>query len=130
MPTKPRDETRQPPEGVFESAYQIWLAGLAALIRTQEEGSKLFETLVKEGEAIEAGSRKTADEAAAQATDTWQRLEQLFQDRLSRSLHRLGVPTRDDVLALSRRIEELQEKLKALNAAKHSGKADPGGTIR
>ena len=34
---------------VRDSAQQIWLAGLGAFSKAQEEGGKVFETLVKEG---------------------------------------------------------------------------------
>ena len=43
----------------MEFAMQIWLAGLGAFVKAQEEGSKLFESLVKEGEAMQARSKKT-----------------------------------------------------------------------
>ena len=41
---------------VKDSAQQIWLAGLGAFSKAQEEGGKVFEALVKEGMTIQ---RKT-----------------------------------------------------------------------
>ena len=38
---------------VRESAQQIWLAGLGAYAKAQEEGNKVFDALVKEGETIQ-----------------------------------------------------------------------------
>src|SRR6202007_2430157 len=43
---------------VMDSAQQIWLAGLGAFAKAQEEGGKLFETLVKDGIALDAKTRK------------------------------------------------------------------------
>lgn len=43
-----------------ESAQQVWLAGVGAFERAQAEGTKLFETLVKEGLSLEQITRKTA----------------------------------------------------------------------
>ena len=45
---------------VKDSAQQIWLAGMGAFGRAQEEGTKLFEGLVKEGMGLEQTMRKFA----------------------------------------------------------------------
>jgi poly(hydroxyalkanoate) granule-associated protein len=112
-----------------ESANQIWLAGLGALARARQEGGKLFEALIKEGEEIETLTRKTADDMLAQmkskvetvrgrATDKIDRLEQAFQDRVARALGRLGVPTNDDFQEIARRIEALSDSLRQLSSKK------------
>ena len=90
-----------------ESAQQIWLAGVGAFGRAQAEGTKLFEGLVKEGLNLEQTARKFAggrtdvvrdvvenrvDQARERATDTWDRLEKVFEDRVQRALTKLGVP--------------------------------------
>ena len=51
---------------VKESAQQIWLAGLGAFAKAQEEGGKVFDALVKEGESIQSKTRKMTDERIAQ----------------------------------------------------------------
>jgi len=56
---------KQLTQTVKESAQQIWLAGLGAFSKTQEEGTKVFDALVKEGEAIQKKTRKTADDKIA-----------------------------------------------------------------
>jgi poly(hydroxyalkanoate) granule-associated protein len=103
---------------VKDSANQIWLAGLGAFAKAQEEGSKLFESLVKEGEEIESRTKKAAEDKVEMAknktSDTWDKLEQVFEERVSRALSRLGVPTNDDIQSLSKRIEELNENIKEL----------------
>ena len=43
-----------------DSAQQVWLAGIGAFQRAQQEGSKLFDALVKEGASFEAVTRKLA----------------------------------------------------------------------
>lgn len=107
---------------VRESAQQIWLAGLGAFSKTQEEGAKVFEALVKEGRNLESRTRKLAEsrvgevsakmgkaatQASSRATATWDKLEQVFEDRVARALNRLGVPTSKDIHALGKRVEEL-----------------------
>jgi poly(hydroxyalkanoate) granule-associated protein len=110
---------------VRESAHQIWLAGLGAFAKTQEEGVRMFEGLVQEGRTVEARTRKVAEskmtqmsasvgKATKQATATWDKLEQVFEDRVARALHRLGVPTNKDIQALAKRVETLNESVQKL----------------
>lgn len=110
-----------------ESAQQIWLAGIGALGRAQAEGTRLFESLVQEGEQLERQARESAgsragevmqavgdsvDEVRARAEGTWDKWEKGFDERLQRALGRLGVPRRDDIAALSRQVEELAAELR------------------
>ena len=48
------------PRSIMDSAQQIWLAGMGAFGRAQEEGTKLFETLVREGSTLESKTRRMA----------------------------------------------------------------------
>lgn len=104
-------------ETIKASAQQIWLAGLGAFSRAQEEGNKMFESLVKEGEAIQARTRKAAEvkvgELAARATGGWDKLEQVFEDRVAQALNSLGVPSKKDVDTLSKRVAELVAQMNA-----------------
>lgn len=114
---------------LVESAQQIWAAGLGALKSAQGQGGKLFETLVKEGMTIEQKTRKFAtgkvdevrdvvetkvEKVKERATDTWDKLEKVFEDRVSRALGKLGVPGRDEMEALVARVEELSKAVKKL----------------
>jgi len=103
---------------VKESAQQIWLAGLGAFAKAQEEGSKVFDALVKEGESIQARTRKLGDakigEVTAKAAGTWDRLEQVFEDRVARTLTGLGVPSQKDVDQLAKRLLELTAAVQVL----------------
>lgn len=103
---------------IRESAQQIWLAGLGAFAKAQQEGNKVFDALIREGEAIQQKTRKVTEdkvtEMAARATGTWDKLEQVFENRVARSLGSLGVPTKDDVAALAKRVTELQAEVAKL----------------
>ncbi len=98
---------------IRESASQIWLAGLGAFSKAQAEGLKVFDTLVAEGEKVQERTRTAADERIAdmraKATGTWDKLEQVFEDRVARALHSLSVPSRQDIDALTKRVAELTE---------------------
>lgn len=112
-----------------ESAQQVWLAGVGAFGRAQAEGTKLFETLVKEGLSLEQITRKTAGgkaqamrdavestvgQARERASDTWDRLEKVFEERVHRALRRLEVPSREDLSALIDRVDALNAELRKL----------------
>jgi poly(hydroxyalkanoate) granule-associated protein len=116
-------------QSVRESAHVIWLAGLGAFAKVSSEGGKLFETLVKEGAKVEERTREVAEgalEAAREQTgetrgrmiETWDKLEQIFEDRLNRVLGRLGVPSSDDLRELTQRIDALQARLDELGRAR------------
>lgn len=104
---------------VKESTQQIWLAGLGAYARAQEEGNKLFEALVKEGEGIRNKTRKVANAkvaaVTATASGTWDRLEQMFEERLTRVVATLGVPTKRDIDTLAKRVAELTAVVQKLS---------------
>jgi poly(hydroxyalkanoate) granule-associated protein len=127
-----QDQAERLSKTLSESAQQIWLAGVGAFGRAQAEGTKLFESLVKEGLNLEQTARRfaggraevvrdavesTVGQARGRATDTWDRLEKVFEDRVQRALVKLGVPGRDDLADLSRRVEALTAELRRQNGA-------------
>jgi poly(hydroxyalkanoate) granule-associated protein len=104
---------------IRDSAEQIWLAGLGAFAKAQEEGTRVYDALIREGEAIQKKTRKVTEdkvtEMAAKATGTWDKLEQVFENRVARSLNSLGVPTKADVEQLAKRVAELKAEVEKLN---------------
>lgn len=125
-------------KNLSESAQQVWLAGVGAFGRAQAEGGKLFETLVKEGLSLEQKTRKlaggrvdavrdameqTVGQARERATDTWDRLEKVFEDRVQRALRRLEVPSREDLSALLDRVDDLNAELRRLGGVPSARKA-------
>lgn len=127
-------------KSIMESAQQIWLAGLGALTKAREDGTKLFENLVKEGLSLEAATRKIAtgkvdevrgavetgvSQVRERTQETWDRLEQVFESRVSRALNKLGVPGRKELDELLKRVDELNRHVVNLNpAAKKVGLAE------
>lgn len=117
---------------ILESANQIWLAGLGAFAKAQKEGGKIFETLVAEGEKVEHKTRtetdskvddvrssvsSTVENVQKSATESWDKLETIFEDRVARALGRIGVPTSEDIKQLSKRVEALHDEVDALQKA-------------
>jgi poly(hydroxyalkanoate) granule-associated protein len=130
------DAAKDVAQGVLNSSHQIWLAGLGAFSRAQQEGTKLFETLVKQGEQLQDRTKQVATETAAAARGaatarakemqqmaggTWDKLEQVFEDRVARALSKLGVYTQNDVQRLAARVDELADAVNKLVKAPAGG---------
>jgi len=120
--------------GIRESAEQLWATGIGAFAKAQESGNKIFETLVKEGDALKKRTRQVAEEKvsglAAQAGDAWGRVEQVVEQRVAQSIHSLGVPTRQDIEALEARVAELSRLVKAHQAGAKAPAAKAPRTAR
>jgi poly(hydroxyalkanoate) granule-associated protein len=121
--------TRDISQAVLDSSHQIWLAGLGAFERAQQGGIKVFETLVKQGKKLEHKTKQAAAETAAAARSaatakakemqqmaggTWDKLEQVFEDRVARALSKLGVYTQNDVQKLADRVDSLSAAVNQL----------------
>lgn len=113
-------------EDVEKYSRQIWLAGLGAYAKIGEDGSKLFDALVREGErteqmvrdeieSVKSGARSRVAEAKDKALGKWNALEEAFDKRLNSAITRLGVPSRNDILALDDKIESLNRQLDRLS---------------
>ena len=120
---------------VKDSAQQIWLAGLGAFSKAQAEGGKVFEALVKDGISLQRKTQTVAEDKitevtsrmtnmaggiSGRATQHWDKLETIFEERVAKALNRLGVPSAKDVDALMARIDAL-----SANVAKLSGAPAP-----
>ena len=107
---------------VRDSAQQIWAAGLAAFSKAQGEGSKVFESLVKEGMTLQKKTQSLAEQkfnavankmtgmagdVGVKAGQHWDKLESIFEERVSKALKSLGVPSGADIGSLISRIDAL-----------------------
>lgn len=119
------EQSSQLSEKIKESARQIWLAGLGAYNKAEEDTGKIFERLVKEGEELENLTRgavekrfkvveEHVEDVREKATGTFGKLENVFDQRVSAALSRLGIPTQKQIASLTARIDALEAELKAL----------------
>jgi poly(hydroxyalkanoate) granule-associated protein len=115
---------------VKDSAQQIWQAGLGAFTRAQAEGNKAFEALVKEGVSMQRKTQAAAEgkiteatakmstmatDISSKASGQWDKLENIFEERVAKALNKLGVPSAKDVAALISRIDELNKAVQNLS---------------
>ncbi len=137
MATKDDDKSA---DRIKDSAQQIWLAGLGAFAKMQQEGSKAFEALVKDGAGMQKKTQQAAEESLAQAqarmsgfasefgtkaAGGWGKLENIFEERVARALEKLGMPSAAEVAALQARVETLEAQL----AARKTGDAAAPGAV-
>ena len=112
-----------------DSAQPIWQAGLGAFNKAQIEGTKAFEALVKEGINLQRKTQSAAEERISEATNAmstmatgisskasgeWDKLENIFEDRVAKVLNKLGVPSAKDISTLITRLDELNKSVQKL----------------
>ena len=139
--TSPTGQEPNPTTGlVQESAQQIWLAGLGAFAKAQEEGSKVFQGLVKEGLDLQRQTKAAAEEKLAEAANKlrsmaessnlsvsalsakaaqpWDKLESIFEERVAKALKHLGTPSLEEFDAFKTELAALKKKVATLEVAK------------
>ena len=114
-------------ESVTPPAQHVWLAGLGALAKAQQEGSKAIEALVNDGLAFQRKSQTEAQQRLQEATERLShlttdfgqpasgrvdKLEHLFEDRVAKALHRLGMPSLLDIQMLNDRVTQHERQHK------------------
>lgn len=112
------NETKNLQDELKESAHRIWLAGLGALTAAGEEGTKMFDRLVEKGREYETRgrdeTRKQYEGAKSSADDLWNSWSGKLDEAVTGALHRMGVPSRDEIRNLTQRVEELNAKVEML----------------
>lgn len=136
----PKTAGVQLPGSVKDSAQQIWQAGLGAFTKAQAEGAKALETLVKDSVSIQRKTKAAAEEKISEATSKmstmatdisskasgqWDKLENIFEERVAKALNKLGVPSAKDIAALIARIDELNKAVQKMSAKAPAPKAAP-----
>lgn len=131
MGTKMKDMLGAEPaalvDAVAASAQQIWQAGLGAFAKAQQDGGELFDALVRDGAQLHQLTQALARDkvpgmsgkVGRLASGSWDKIEKIFEDRVAAALRSLGVPSREEIDALRREIDDL----KAARPAGETGKA-------
>jgi poly(hydroxyalkanoate) granule-associated protein len=112
---------------IKDSARQIWLAGLGAYTKAEEDTGRFFDRLVQEGEQLESKTRGVVEKqiksvedrvggVRERATGTWDKLENLFDERVSGALRRLGIRRKEEIDDLELRISALETELTRLRS--------------
>jgi len=138
------DGAASPSARMLDTLHRIWLAGLGAAAKAQRGAPQLMEDLVEEGARIHSETRGAAEKALrellgntkatidagvgqvkGQASDALENLEKIFQTRVHRVLTQLGVPSAEEVDALSARVSALNDSVKQLNRGSKPARSRP-----
>lgn len=107
-------------------ARKIWLAGLGAYAKAGQEGADYFKELVKAGEGVEEQGKKLVSEQVEAANTQLgsvkssvkekvevqlDKVEKAFDTRVASALNRIGIPSKQDVDALSAKLDGLNALL-------------------
>lgn len=113
--------------GIEKYSRKIWLAGLGIYSKVDQDGSKLFDSLVKDGEKAEKQAKEAAEsakestsrvsEVKERARGKWGELEEAFDKRLNSAISRLGVPSRNEIKALHQQVDTLTKQIERLTGA-------------
>ena len=116
--TMAKKKTKKIPNDIMDSAHKVWLAGLGAVAMAEDEGAKFFGDLVNKGEKLESRSKKQTKEQMAKAKGTvaglkvvaesyWETFGRTVDDQVTNVIHRIGVPTKDEIETLTKKVENL-----------------------
>ena len=116
-----------------------------ALAKAQQESANLFESILKQGQRLEQRTKQAAVDTAVAARGaatakakemqqiaggTWDKLEQVFEDRVARALSKLGIYTQNDIQRLADRVDELSAAVNQLLKAKGAAAKRPAKRAR
>ncbi len=115
---------------------QIWLAGLGAYAKAGQEGLDYLKGLVQAGEELEGKGKELVSEQLDVASgklapvkdrfegvkgkveERFEKIQGAFDERVARALNRLGIPSRQDVDALSAKLDVLHAMLASAEKSK------------
>jgi poly(hydroxyalkanoate) granule-associated protein len=110
---------QQVSKSVTSPAYQLWLASLGAVVTLRDGGSKVFDSCIKEGEKLQTltresaqGKIKTLKVETGGALEKW---NEVLQQQAQRILNHMGLPSNDDIRALSSRVAALNKRVEELS---------------
>jgi polyhydroxyalkanoate synthesis regulator phasin len=102
-------------EGAFAVGRTAWLLSLGLAASAGETGVKVFDALVEKGRRRRRSPVQKAQQAITETGSTMMKLAndatRIAQQRAADVMGQLGLPTRDDVRELMRRVDTLRQKL-------------------
>lgn len=129
-----REVAQDLPNEVMQAGRQVWLAGLGAAGIVSTGGEAVFSMLVEEGKRVKKLTvadvfENVVDTAVTPVKAAVHRIDTTVQSTTKTMLARIGVPSRQEVAALTTRVEQLIAKVESLNVRKR-GRAVKKGARR
>ena len=106
---------------LVENGRKMVLAGLGAMTMAQEELVHLFNNLVERGSETEEKTRgmvnKQVENRQKEAQKAAKKMEKVVEKRFENLLHRMNIPSKNDIEKLSRKVTTLNKKVNELSKA-------------
>jgi len=103
------EERRASP--VLVPLRKVLLASIGAVAVAQEEAEDLINKLVDRGEIAREEGRKLVDDMMAKRRE---KVQAHFDSRVDAALGRMNVPSKADLMAMEKKLDELNRKLDKL----------------
>ena len=124
---KKKKKAKEIQNDIMDSAHKVWLAGLGAVAMAEDEGSKIFSDLISKGKNLERRSQNQTKEQMEKAKGTvaglkivaesyWETFSRTVDDSVTDVVHRIGVPTKDEIETLTKKVEDLTAAVDNLRA--------------
>lgn len=112
------DEISQDAQAILNGLRRILLAGVGAATVAQEEAERFVKKLVARGTIAEQDGRNLLTEFAQKrqekAAESRQRVEVELEQRMAALLHKMNIPTHNDIQALTQKVAALSQAVDEL----------------
>ncbi len=95
---------------MFETLDKLMLAGLGALTMTRERAEKLFDEYVSKGQAEREARSSFVREVMDNADRTRAEFQRLVADQVRQTITNLHLATKDDLLRIELKLDQLLAK--------------------
>lgn len=119
------EETMDYPETantLLASLRRILMAGIGAVVLTQEQIEDFVDKLVERGEIADGDARNLVSEVIERrkksVQDTTKKAEEGFDKQIENLLSRMNIPSKYEIDSLSEKIADLSRKVEELNRKK------------
>jgi poly(hydroxyalkanoate) granule-associated protein len=125
-------------EFLKESAHKCFLAGLGAMSLASEKGSRILDELIQKGKDFETkskddieGPRGRMAKIKKKVESCGKTFESTMDENLKKVINKIGIPTREDISILTKRVEILMAKVEGILSKHRRGSSDkpPSGDI-
>ena len=113
---EPKEEQETSP--MYEGVRKLVLASIGAVAMAQEELELLINKLVERGELAEIEGKKLLSELKEKRKRKTAKAEKEINKQVEELMTSMNVPTKDDIDALGKKINDLDKKVDELKKAK------------
>jgi polyhydroxyalkanoate synthesis regulator phasin len=98
---------------MFEYVKKSLRTGVGMALRSKAEIRELAEELAKSTQMSQAEAKDFLEECQHRYEDAREKLDQRMEQTVEKILRRLDLPTRSDITALNKRIDDLVKKIES-----------------